>query len=150
MVTGYVSSLTRVAAEAVDHGLDLTGCCAIFTGEALTEAKRRTLESAGMEPYATYAASEFGSLGFPCRSMHSRNCVHVLREAVALTTRRRELAGEAGVDSICVTTLAPFAPRVGINVESGDTGSLNRARATAACEGWVSTCRFETWRPSAK
>ncbi len=126
-VVGYVSSLTRVAAEAADHGLDLAGCRAILVGEALTDAKRGTMESAGIEPYATYGVSEFGSIGLPCRSMHSRNCVHVLREAVALTTRRHEQAGAAcGVDSICATALLPFGPRVFINVEIGDTGVIER------------------------
>ncbi len=122
VVSGYVSSLARVAADAADHGLDLSGCRAVLVGEALTDAKRATMESAGMEPYATYGVSEFGSIGYPCRSMHSRNCVHVSREAVALAMRPHDLA--AGVDSICLTSLLPFAPRVAINVEIGDTGVI--------------------------
>jgi hypothetical protein len=121
IVNGFVSSLSRVAAAAADHGLDLAGCRALCAGEALTPAKCATMESVGIQPYATYWTSEFGSLGPACRSMRSRNSVHISREAVALTMRPHELAG---VDSICLTSLLPFAPRLAINVEIGDTGVI--------------------------
>jgi len=124
IVNGYVSSLTRVAAEAAHHGLDLTGCRALCAGEALTPAKLATMECVGMEPYATYWTSEFGSLGTACHSMRSRNCVHISLDAVALTTRPSEVMGASGVDSLCVTSLLPFAARTAINVEIGDTGVI--------------------------
>ncbi len=126
VVGGFVSSVTRIAAEAVERGLDLTGCRAILVGEALTDAKRAVIEAAGIEPYPTYGASDAGSIGSPCAEMNKGNCVHVNRQSVALTTRPAAEGG--GPDSLCVTSLLPFAPRVLINVEIGDTGIVEKCR----------------------
>lgn len=124
-VGGFVSAVTRVAADAKQRGIDLSGCCAIVTGEALTDAKRNIMEAAGITPYSTYGASDMGSVGYPCASMTAGNCVHVFTNGVALTTRRSQ--HDPSVDALCFTSLLPYAPRVLINVEMGDTGILEEA-----------------------
>jgi hypothetical protein len=125
-IAGFVSAITRIAAAAVEWGLDLRGCRAWLVGEALTDAKRAMIESAGIEPYPTYSTTDFGSIGFPCREMRTGNCVHVLSDFVALATRPAD--AEGGAESLCVTSLQPFAPRVLINVEIGDTGIVEKSR----------------------
>jgi len=131
-MSGMVSSITRVAAAAIDNGLDISGTFALVTGESLTDAKRELIESAGIEVYPAYATSEFGGIGVPCRQMRSGNCVHIARPNLALVAKRQESWNEEEVDSLHITNLLSFAPRMLINVEIGDTGVIEPA--TCDCE----------------
>jgi hypothetical protein len=54
-VQGYASSLTAVAHDAMQRGLDLTGVVAIASGEPITTGKLRVMRSAGMTPAPAYA-----------------------------------------------------------------------------------------------
>ena len=130
---GMVSSISRVAAAAVDHGIDVRGTFAMVAGESLTDAKRAVIESAGMAVFPCYGASDFGMIGLPCLQMSSGNCVHVASSSIALVPRRIEDPfGDEEVNSLHVTGVLPFAPRVLINVEIGDTGVVEPA--TCDCE----------------
>ena len=129
VISGFVSSVSRVAAAAVDADLDVTGTIAIVAGEALTDVKRHVIESAGISVYPTYGASDIGSIGYPCRHMNRGNCVHIFRHGIALAVKRQAAADLAGgfVDSLYATPLLPFAPRHLINAEIGDTGVIEEA-----------------------
>ena len=125
---GMVSSITRVAAAAVDLGLDIRGSRALVTGESLTEIKREVIESAGIEVFPSYAASDFGTIGVPCRQMNTGDCVHVAKASIALVSRPIHDAWcDEPVDSLHITSLLSFAPRTLINVEIGDTGVIEPA-----------------------
>jgi len=129
VISGFVSSVSRVAAAALDEDLDVSGTIAIVAGEALTDVKRHVIESAGISVYPTYGASDIGNIGLPCRHMNRGNCVHIFRHGVALAVKR-EATGESGgkpVDSLYATSLLPFAPRYLINAEIGDTGVIEEA-----------------------
>ena len=132
-ITGLVSSITRVAAAAIDLNIDIRGTTAMVVGESLTDFKRELIESAGMEVFSSYATSEFGGIGGPCRQMKMRNCVHVSMPSIALVSRRIDDAWcDEPVESLHITNLLSFAPRTLINVEIGDTGVLEPA--TCDCE----------------
>jgi len=133
-VMGMVSSITRIAAAAVDLGVDISGTFAMVTGESLTDAKRELIESAGIEVFPSYATSEFGGIGAPCRQMNTGNRVHVAQASVALVSRpiEDEAWCDEPVESLHITSLLSFAPRTLINVEIGDTGVIEPA--TCDCE----------------
>jgi hypothetical protein len=131
-IMGMVSSITRVAATAIDGGFDIHGTIALVTGESLTDAKRDLIESAGIEVYPMYATSEFGGIGVPCRQMRTGNCVHIGLPSLALVSRRQKSWADEDVDSLHITNLLSFAPRMLINVEIGDTGVIEPA--TCDCE----------------
>ena len=124
----YVSPAVRVAAEAQDAGLDISGTLFLVDGEALTESKQATIEAAGCEAFPKYAASEVGSIGSACRQMRSGNTVHVHREAVAVISRRKRAPlSDVEVNSLMFTNLLPFAARFLINAEMDDAGILEPA-----------------------
>jgi phenylacetate-coenzyme A ligase PaaK-like adenylate-forming protein len=124
-IVGFVSSIARVAAAAVDLCLDLNGCLALVVGEALTDAKRRVIESAGIDVYPTYGTSDFGNIGYPCRKMKTGNCVHVFQHAAGLISRQQTSTyTDHTADVLYATSLLPFAPRLFINVELGDSGTI--------------------------
>jgi len=127
-VSGFVSSISRVAAAALDNSLDISGCLAVVAGEALTDAKRAVIEAAGIRVYPTYGTTDFGSIGMPCREMDTGNCVHVLQQNCALISKRSEgVVCDRPVESLYVTSVLPFASRILVNAEIGDTGVIEPA-----------------------
>ncbi|MBZ5606462.1 MAG: hypothetical protein LAO79_29585, partial [Acidobacteriia bacterium] len=131
---GMVSAAARVAGAAIDRGLDVRGTVAVVTGETLTDSKRELIESAGIEVFPIYTTSDFGQIGVPCHEMNSGDCVHIAMPSVALVARPApSLWGDGELlNSLHVTSVLPFAPRVLINVEMGDTGIIELA--TCDCE----------------
>jgi len=125
----FVSSGVRVATAAREQRLDISGTLMETGGEALTDAKRRAIESAGCEVAASYWISEVGPVGAACRQMGSGNCVHLFRDSVAVVShRRRAPLCDVEVDSLLFTTLLPCAPRLLINAEMDDSGVIEPAR----------------------
>jgi len=126
-VGGFVSAAVRVAAAARERGLDISGTVFSVGGEALTPAKRATIEAVGCEVYPFYAIVEIGPVGYACRRMKTGNCVHLFEDLVA-TISRRKLAplSETEVNSLLFTTLTPFASRVLINAEMDDSGIVEK------------------------
>jgi hypothetical protein len=131
-IVGMVSSTSRVAAAALDAGLDIRGTFALVTGESLTDVKRNVIEQAGIEVYPLYSTSEFGGIGMPCRQMRAGNCVHITLAGLALVSRRQETWGDEDGEALHITSLLPYAPHMLINVETGDTGVIERT--TCDCE----------------
>ena len=132
VLRGSVSPAVRVAAAARDAGLDIAGTIFLVGSEALTEAKRATIEAVGCTVYPRYSISEIGAIGFACRQMRS-DCVHLFRDSVAVVSRvRRAPLTEIGVNSLLFTTLLPSTPWFLINVEMDDAGILEPA--TCQCQ----------------
>jgi hypothetical protein len=127
-VGGFVSAAVRVAAAASERGLDISGTVFSVGGEALTTAKRATIEAAGGEVYPFYAIVELGPVGYACRRMKTGNCVHLFENLVAAISRRRLAPlSETEVNSLLFTTLTSFASRVLINAEMDDSGIIEKA-----------------------
>ncbi len=124
----YVSHGVRVAAAALEQGLDIEGTMFLVGGEALTGAKRRVMESAGWTVYPRYFITEIGAIGFACRQMRSGNCVHLFGDSVAAIRHSRPapFSGQT-VDSLLFTTLLPCSPHILINAEMGDTAVIEPA-----------------------
>jgi len=130
-VWGFTSPCVRVAAAALELGLDIGGTVFVTGGEALTEAKRAVLARAQTEALSTYYISEAGCIGVACRRMGPDNSVHVHEDEVAVISWPQQLPGMATeVNALLFTTLLPFAPHVLINAEMGDAGVLE----TASCD----------------
>lgn len=124
-VTTYASSAVRAALAAVDQGLDLTGSVFITIGEPLTEAKRRQIEKSGARVIVRYAITEAGILGYGCGNPSASDDLHFLRDNLALIQRRKSVrGGDATVDAFLMTSLLPSAPKILLNVESGDYGLM--------------------------
>ena len=129
----FVSPAVRVAAAARGAGLDISGTIFFVGGEALTDAKRASIEETGCQVYPRYGISEVGAVGAACRQMKSGNCVHIHREAMAVVSRIRKapLSG-LDVNSLMFTSLLPFATNFLINAEMDDAGVVEPA--TCQCE----------------
>jgi hypothetical protein len=142
--SGMTSAVTRVAAAALDHGLDISGATFQCGGEALTDTKRALMARAGVTPVIGYHISELGAIGHACRRMADGNRVHHYSESTAIVSHRRRVPlADVEVDSLLFTTLLPFAPLVLINVEMDDAARVgpSRCECTLARAGWTTEIR---------
>lgn len=123
-----VSMAVRTASAALDAGLDIEGTIFMSGAEPLTDAKRAAIEKAGAEVYPRYGISEMGWVGCSCREMKQGSCVHVMKDSVAVISRRRKAPlNDVEVDSLLITTLHPSSAYVLVNVEMDDCGTIEPA-----------------------
>lgn len=131
-VTTYASSAVRVARSAREAGLDLAGVTFITLGEPFTAAKRAAVEAAGARALVRYAFTEAGIIGFACATPRASDDLHFFDNAHAMIPRTRRVGAEGPtVEALLFTSLLPSAPKVLINVESGDSASV--ARRACGC-----------------
>jgi len=121
------SSAVRVCQAVQAAGHDLTSATFVVSGEALTPAKMAELRCAGADAVNLYAFAEGGIVGFGCAdaSKPAVDDIHLLSGAHGVVLRRRDIPfGGGTVDAFLFTTLLDKAPKVLLNVESGDYGAL--------------------------
>jgi hypothetical protein len=124
-VWAVTSPAVRVASTAVEMGIRLEGVDFVVGGEALTDAKRRTVEQSGARVLPSYIVSEMGTVGLACQRM-SGNCVHIFEDNFAvISVDRKAPLTEMVVPSLHFTTLLPMNPRLLINAEIDDTGIIS-------------------------
>jgi hypothetical protein len=132
-IHGFASPLVRIAAAALDKGLDISGAIFMCGGEALSPAKRKVFETAGARAFSSYVISEVGHVGAACGQM-AGSCVHLFEDAIAAIGIRRPDVDDDDPDmkSLHFTTLAPYAPNVFINAEMDDDGVIGPALCDCA------------------
>lgn len=140
-VPAVVTPAIRVVDAAIQHTLDLSGTVFWAGGEAITDARRAALERANCRVYPNYFISEVGLVGSDCCSTPGGNSVHLFSDNAAIITWKRPAPlSERPVESLLFTTLHPLNPRLLINAEMDDSGTL----APAACDCALSRAGFRT------
>ncbi|HEY1342890.1 MAG TPA: hypothetical protein VGF59_35550 [Bryobacteraceae bacterium] len=118
----------RLCAVALEKGLDISGTTFMVTGEAVSPARRRLFESAGVRSFARYVITEVGTIGLGCPGLEG-NSVHLFADSIAAIVHRRPATyGETEVNSLLLTSLNPLASRIYLNAEMEDAGTLVPAR----------------------
>jgi phenylacetate-coenzyme A ligase PaaK-like adenylate-forming protein len=126
-----VSFAVRIVAAAADCGIDVGGTVFLSGAEPLTYAKRAAIEAGGAKVFSRYGISELGWVGWACPQMTAQNCVHIMKDSMAVIShRRRPELSDVEVDSLLFTPLLPFSSYVLINVEMDDCGILEPAGCT--------------------
>lgn len=116
----YASSALRVAEAAVAQRLPLDGARFVVLGEPFTEAKRRAIRASGAEAVVRFAFTEAGIIGYGCLAPEEPDDIHPFTDSFAIVRHRRAYR-EAIVEPLLFTGLLPTAPKILLNVESGDT-----------------------------
>lgn len=126
-VTTYASSAVRVCLAARERGQRLDGVCFITLGEPFTDAKRAAVEGVGARALVRYAFTEAGIIGFGCGTARRSDDLHFFEDGYGLIQRARAV-GDGGpvVDALLFTSLLPSAPKILLNVESGDSALVER------------------------
>ncbi|MGH9387344.1 MAG: hypothetical protein ACRD2N_24025 [Vicinamibacterales bacterium] len=138
-VDTLVSSAVRVAVAAREQGLPIAGTTFRVGGEPLTPAKQRVASEVGARLIAHYSLSETGTIAMGCARGAAVDDVHVLESKVAVTIRPRTTPAFVDpVNAIYLTTLLPSTPKLLLNVETGDFGTL----VGRECGCTLSRCGF--------
>jgi hypothetical protein len=122
-----VSSAVRVASAALEAGSSLAHVAFTVVGEPYTEARRQAIEASGARAIVQYAAVEMPVISWSCAEPRTSDDVHVFEDRYALIQRSR-VVGENGpeVEALLFSSLSPWAPKVLLNVESGDSAHVER------------------------
>jgi len=129
-----VSSAVRVCLAAREKGINLNGLKFRGCGEPLTAAKHKIIDSCGAKYILYYAFTEIGLAGSLCLDPLAIDDIHLFKNFVALISRKREFAGSS-IDAFLFTTLLPSAPKILLNVESGDYGEIETRRCGCPYDG---------------
>jgi len=125
VITGYASSLTALARHAVERGIDLTGTLAFPASEPVTAGKLHAMRAAGIRPFPMYAFVPEGTMGLSCGHCADEE-YHLWEQDLAVVGRVRSRGDGTDVDAYLWTSLAIEAPRVLLNVENDDYGTIRR------------------------
>jgi hypothetical protein len=131
MVITYPSSAVSACAAAVDRGLDIAGSFFYVGGEPYTEEKARVVERAGARAVSWYGMTETGTIGLPCGRAELTDEVHVLPYKLAILKRPTRV-GAVDLETLLVTTLVPYSPKLMLNMDTGDYAVLEEH--DCACE----------------
>jgi hypothetical protein len=132
----FANSAVRVSQAAIEKKLDLSELTFIVGGEPLTRAKAREIETTGAKVLSVYVVVEVGLIGFGCAGQAvASDDIHHCKDIHAIIQHRREVsAGTAPVDAFLFTSLQHKAPKIMINVESGDYGVMETRRCGCGLE----------------
>ena len=119
------SSGARLCLAARDLGLDISGHTLRTASEPLTEAKAELFLQAGLTYASAYAMVETGMLGFSCADPMAVDDQHLLTSRIAVIQELRRFEELADpIPALLVTVFRPPMPKVLLNVETGDYGTL--------------------------
>ncbi|MFC1992462.1 hypothetical protein ACFLV3_01455 [Chloroflexota bacterium] len=120
------SSAVRICQVSKQRQLDLSGATFVIAGEPLTEAKMKEIKVVGANAISMYAIAEMGIIGYGCAGQTAApDDIHLLKDSHAVIQHRRETPfGGSSVDAFLFTTLLHKAPKILLNVESGDYGVI--------------------------
>ena len=122
------ASGVRVAMAALSEGIDITASFFRLGGEPLTEGKLSVIQSAGADAVCHYTMGETGRIGVACAAGEARDDVHIVEDKIAVIQKQR--TGRGGDRQLVnvYSTLLATTPKLMLNVESDDYGSLVRRR----------------------
>jgi len=121
------SSAVRACAEAIEREVNIASTRFVLVGEPFTTAKAAVIARTGSSAASHYAMVEAGLIGLACLAPNAPDDVHLVSDKVATIQRDRTVAGHGSpVPALFHTTLLPAAPKIMLNVESGDYGVRER------------------------
>ena len=125
LVSCGTSPGARLAAAADRAGLSLEGATIRVGGEPVTSAKAALMRRAGARVLPTYGAVETGAVGLGCPNATESDRMHLASDSIALITERLSVEG-ADVDAFNLTSLVDASPKVMLNYQIDDYGSIGR------------------------
>ncbi|HEV8340028.1 MAG TPA: hypothetical protein VGR25_10300 [bacterium] len=132
-ITTAASNAARIARTAEEMGVSLEGTTFIAIGEPYTESKREVIERLGARAASRYAYGGGVNIGFGCADRRYTDDVHVNEHFLALLAHPSPLPGDGPpIHPLLCTTLTPLAPRMLLNVASGDYALLERRECGCA------------------
>jgi len=138
----HPSKALRISLAAQEEGLLLDGVTFVIGGEPVTPGKVRGITDSGASFSPLYAFMEHGTVGEGCPRTRHRDEVHVFEDSLAIIQAPRSVPGvDTAVNSFHFTSLVQSAPKILLNVESDDFGTLE----TRSCDCELGSLGFRTF-----
>lgn len=131
-ITTTASNAARIARTAMELGAPIEGTKFIASGEPFTDAKRAVIAQAGASGTPRYAYGGGVNAGLGCADPRETDDHHVNEHLIVLQNHPEPLFSDGlPIYPLMCTTVHPAAPRLLINVQSGDYATL--ARRSCGC-----------------
>lgn len=127
VVYTFASSAVRVCIAAKENNLKIRGTRFLVTGEPLTPHKKKEIAEVGAQAVPIYGISEAGVIAAGCNQdfPESDHC-HTFKDTIAITNYKRGVSyRDNEVDSLLFTSLLYESPKILLNVEMGDYGTIS-------------------------
>jgi hypothetical protein len=122
------ASGVRVAAAALERGLDIADSMFRVGGEPFTDGKADVLRAAGVRGASHYTMGETGRIGIACAAGETVDDTHIIEDKIAVIQKERRGGSGVPVPVNIYTTIDAATPKLLLNVESDDYGLLLRRR----------------------
>jgi hypothetical protein len=122
-----VSPAVKVSHAAIQNGLDIEGTQFNVSGEPLTEAKYKQITASGATVTTRYTMSETSGMGYGCAYSKPIDDVHHFHDSTAIIQHPKKIVfndNEITVNAFVCTTLLSTSPKILLNIESDDYGSM--------------------------
>jgi hypothetical protein len=145
------SHALRVAVAAAEAGLDLAGATVRIGGEPTTRAKRDAMERVGLRVAPAYGMTETSTSALGCLRPEAPDDLHLLTDSFALITRPFLVPSlGATVPAFSLTTLLDTTPKVMLNVQIDDYGTVMERRCGCPFESFGFTTHVHDIRSYSK
>ncbi len=124
----------RVCRAALEERLDIAGTFFRLGGEPYTAARARLVQECGCEAVCNYHTAETGVLGMTCGARLEPGEVHLMTDAFGVIQRPKQVAAGMEVGALVYTSLLTACPKLLLNVEMGDYGTLSDRRCGCVWE----------------
>ena len=134
-ITTLPNHAARICRAATELGTSLEGAKFYVGGEPFTEAKEEAIRKTGAGFTSRYSFGGAMSVGYGCANPLERDEVHVTQDIFAMISHPDPIAhGAELIHPLLLTTLHPTAPRLLINVASGDYAAMSERSCGCALE----------------
>ena len=118
------SGWVRLCRYAEEHAIDIAGTTFWGGGEPYTPGKAKAIARAGTTAAPNYGSAEAGNIGLACGQPLEPDDLHFMSDRLAVLKRPVQLPVGGSVNALFYSTLTTSAPKLMLNVESGDYAVL--------------------------
>ena len=137
VVSTQVSMAIRICVAAFEKGLDLSGVTFWGGGELPTRARVAQIVKTGARWISNYATTETGTIAVACANPNDDNDLHVVKDHAAIIQKPTELNRMSkSINALYITDLLQNNPKLMINIESDDCGTIERRSCGCPLEAY--------------
>ncbi len=123
------SAAVRICTAAQELGLDISGSFFRTGSEPLTSVRAEIVKATGARVACHYSSSETGPMGMACADNRHPDELHILLSKMAVLQKEQAIGlGGANVGMLYLTTISTASPKLMLNVDTGDSGLLERRK----------------------
>ena len=126
-VVSYSSSALRLIMEAKRQRIKLGETVFWLMGEPLTDKIKEQIEDFGCRAYSLYGCNELMIIGQGCTNPHKPDDMHFFKDKLAVIQYPKKVEhSDLKVDTFLFTTILKSSPKIFLNTETGDYGTIEK------------------------